>query len=613
MHLRRTLPALLGCLLTATAAGQAVPKPFTFSPFPNLLPGLVDGTARWADVDRDGDLDLLTVGTEPGSSTVLADRPRTRLFRNNGVVPSETAPGGATFAFAEQTTGLPDLTFGEAAFGDVDRDGDLDLLLMGSRTLAPPYTPLTRLYRNNGAGGFADAGVSFPALHSGAARWADLDRDGDLDLVLCGTPDAEGPYTPQTFVYLQAANGTFAALADAGLPGLAFGHFRLADLTGDGVPDFIGEGLMPAGLLLAAYRNDGTGHFTLLRQTPGGAHADVEVADIDADGTLDVLDGGARPGPFVFSGTVRRLTASGASFTVRQTMTREGLGTRLAAGDFTGDGRPDLAVMTAALRPDRATVGVYDLVADTLALRARLLGDFNGALAWGDADGDGDLDLVASNTVGNKAQLVLYRNDRFDRSQPPPVAAATPILSRAETGFRLDWAAPSPAVTYDVRIGTTPGGHDVRAADADADGRRLTGAPGPLTSPVLALSGLPAGTYYVGLQTIGADFVGSAFAEFPVTVSTATGVEVLTAATLGFTVASPTRTDAHLRYVAPGGVPARLSVYDALGRLVHTVEMPASDLPTAHDLDVANLPPGLYILRLTQHADVRVRTLLVVR
>jgi hypothetical protein len=614
-------PALLLLLLllcAEPAAGQAVPHPFSFSVLPGVLPPVVDGSARWGDLDGDGDMDLVVVGTEPVSATVISPRPASRLFRNEGRRADPQAPGGFTVRFTEIPAGLLALAYGDAALGDYDRDGDLDLVIAGTRSLARPYAPATRLYRNDGTGRFTDTGLNLPALHSGSVRWADLDRDGRLDLVLCGTADAEGPYTGQTLVLLQGTGGTFAVRADAGLPGIVFGRFRLADLDGDGVPDFAGQGLTAAGPMLVAYRNDGTGRFSLLRQTAGGVHADVEVADFDADRTLDYAAGGARPGPFVFAGSLRRLVASGNTFSQRQMISREGVGSRLAAGDYNGDGRPDLAVMAAALRPDRATVGVYTLVADTFALRARLFGDFAGALAWGDADGDGDLDLVASASVGGAiAQLNLYRNERFDRSQPPPVPAATPVLDLHPDGtLMLTWPPPAAegSFTYDVRIGTTPGGSEVRRAEADADGRRLQSADGPLRSPALALSGLAPGTYYVGVQAVGADFVGSAFAEQAVEVRTGTGVMAPETGAPFLALPSPVRGETRVRFRAHAGTPVELAVYDVLGRRVLTLaDGPGTATTASLRLDAGALPPGLYVLRLEQGPLRLTRSFFVVR
>jgi hypothetical protein len=70
------------------------------------------------------------------------------------------------------------------AWGDYDRDGDLDLILTW---LAQDSQDVSKLYRNDGGGVFTDVGAPFAPMESGSADWIDYDRDGDLDLFLSGT------------------------------------------------------------------------------------------------------------------------------------------------------------------------------------------------------------------------------------------------------------------------------------------------------------------------------------------------------------------------------------------------------------------------------------------
>ena len=97
----------------------------------------------------------------------------------------------------------------DAAFGDVDRDGDLDLVLASEAGY--PIAGRIRLYLNDGAGAFLDAtGARLPGLGGNASgvTLVDLEGDGDLDILI----DGIGPCW-----YRNAGNGVFDD-ASASLP-----------------------------------------------------------------------------------------------------------------------------------------------------------------------------------------------------------------------------------------------------------------------------------------------------------------------------------------------------------------------------------------------------------
>lgn len=128
------------------------------------------GCARAADIDGDGDVDLFVAGRiVPGS---YPDAPSSRLYRNDGGVfvdaTSEVAPA---LASAGMVT--------DAQFADVDADGDLDLLL------AARWQPVRVLV--NEAGRLTDR-TAAAGLADHAGWWrslcvVDVDRDGDLDVL----------------------------------------------------------------------------------------------------------------------------------------------------------------------------------------------------------------------------------------------------------------------------------------------------------------------------------------------------------------------------------------------------------------------------------------------
>jgi hypothetical protein len=131
---------------------------------PTLLPGVYRSAVAWADFDCDGDPDLLIAG-------VSATGPVTVLFRNdNGsLVPGPTFPGVAD---------------GALAWGDADQDGYPDLALSGR--LSTGAGALFAGFYWNRAGVFTNSLVELPAMHFSAMAWGDLDYDGQLDLAMSG-------------------------------------------------------------------------------------------------------------------------------------------------------------------------------------------------------------------------------------------------------------------------------------------------------------------------------------------------------------------------------------------------------------------------------------------
>jgi hypothetical protein len=305
---------------------------------PRVVPALTPTAAATADLDRDGDTDLV-LAQGGGGTRVLLGEPDGSL-RDSG-----------------QLLGAVDSTLA-LALGDVDGDGDVDIVTGNTAGAAE------RLYLNDGAGGFSESPHGIGAGHTSALALGDVDGDGDLDLLTAnfGTRD-DGDR-----LFVNDGSGRFA---DSGQR-LGRGTTRalaLGDLDGDGDLDLItADASGPSSLWL----NDGLGRYTAAQELPAVRVGGVVLGDVDRDGDLDAFVGVDFGGPDLVWLNDGRGTLSDS-------------GQRLGAAHTTD---------------------------------VRLI----------DADGDGDLDAVAS-VFGGAA--VLWRNDGAGRfaAAPLPLAASTAVTT----------------------------------------------------------------------------------------------------------------------------------------------------------------------------------------
>ncbi len=393
MSVRRPAPARIGSSLVAFCAVVAVqalcsPEAAAQLQFRDATPGQMpaDGdltySAAFGDVDGDGDLDLV-LGKFGHQN---------RLYLNDGAGTFRDATAGRMPVDSDFS--------GSVAFGDVDGDGDLDLGLANS---SPAQQ--NRLYLNDGMGHFSDVtAIRMPADSdgTGSVAFGDVDGDGDLDLVL-------GIYG-QDRLYINDGAGTFSDATASRMPVIdrTTSAVAVGDVDGDGDLDLaVGNWGQQNGL----YLNDGTGRFsdaTASRMPVDGDETDsVAFGDADGDGDLDLVIGntGGRDRNRLYlndgTGTFSDVTAS--RMPVNGDISRS-----VVFGDMDGDGDLDL-VLGDGRSGQRVRLYLNDgtgTFSDVSATRMPAVTDGVLTVAIGDVDGDGDLDLV----LGTDRQSRLYQN-----------------------------------------------------------------------------------------------------------------------------------------------------------------------------------------------------------
>ena len=388
---------------------------------PLSVPSERDRALACADFDGDGNLDLIGArynGPTQDMVAVYLQGPA-RVFRSM-LIPCDGGPW-------------------DLAPADLDGDGDMDFACAGTddRELS--------VYLQDASGGFVARTMSTPG-HPVSVEAADLDGDGDLDLVAAVNDfDLDQGYA---CVYLQEAPAQWVAQPVL-LAGKWVENVIVADMDGDGtadlvcdksqdrsvliysahsggweagpevasvgdldgVADFDGDGrldLLAWGSLgIRVYHRGGARGFSLpVSVAPGEFNNRIEMADVDADGDLDLLVAHSVTGGQGAELDLH-LQIGSRDFVERATLPFAGFPSGVAGADMEGDGDLDLVIGRSF--PVGLTVWSQG---PPLQFQARTLGALGvGGPQLVDVDGDDLLDLVTANYSSNSASVYYRRPD----------------------------------------------------------------------------------------------------------------------------------------------------------------------------------------------------------
>ena len=377
--MKRSLPVLF--LLAAAPVTRAQNITFTLAtPQPSLVE-VYGGSSASGDIDGDGDMDLLMVGQTPGRETAL--------YVNDGF-------GG----FTEVATPFPEASASVTRFVDLDGDGDLDLFFSGNGFNVAEFA---HTYLNNGQGAFTLLpNPALPQFQGTGVAIGDVDGDDDPDLLLAVKDENN---TLVADLFLNDGNGNFTAAGSTAFTPVEFGAVAFLDAEGDGDLDALIAGSQQNGdASTMLYLNDGAGDFT-----PDGANTfvplnanDVDVADTDGDGDLDILMSGTTD-PFAVR-TILYLNDGAGLFTELGTAgLQQTFGGTNVIADLDNDGDQDMVILGSQMGglPNIYNIVYENLGDNTFIPTDTVGGEYIATCAADDFNGDGLVDLVIQGFVAN--------------------------------------------------------------------------------------------------------------------------------------------------------------------------------------------------------------------
>ncbi len=260
-----------------------------------------------ADTDNDGDLDVIAAAR---------DEKRVIEIKNNG--------NGNFGSEMTLTDDFNEDSYKVVASNDIDGDGFKDVVISGDGK--------TAWLQNMGNGSYSSeqVAISRDILSPNATYTADLDNDGDLDVLSSSSGDDKIAW------YENLGNGSFSDQNVISVQCSYATNVRAADLDGDGFVDIIATcsnlyNNSHYGQIIW-YQNDGNGNFLMEQKlTDVTGVSSFELSDIDADGDMDIIAG---------LGVIWYNNGTGL-FTFEDVGISSG---KVIIADMTGNGKEDIVV-----------------------------------------------------------------------------------------------------------------------------------------------------------------------------------------------------------------------------------------------------------------------------
>ena len=369
----------------------------------------------------------------------------------------------------------------------------------------------------------------FPVLTGSSIAFGDVDNDQDYDLILAGSSPSFGRVTD---VYLNEGINEAGELimikdeANEGLiTGVSDGTLDLVDFDNDGDLDLVVSGDSQDGDVLKLYRND-EGQYTSISETLSGLAAmkngRTSWGDFDGDGNADMLYSGEVVGKGEFTGLALydqvTKTYKEDDFDLSQFTNAA-----VAFGDYDGDNDLDMALTGVNKNYDVNDPGSNKYISK-LYVNVR-----NESAALDTADNAAGRTATvgkfkvnkppsppkvsAAKRVDNAPALYSFRRPSNNDNNPSGRTQAEPQMMEFSWSASEDDNTASAGLTYALRIGTSQGEGDILDANANQDGSRTVSGKGNAEHNTTWKVALGPGTYFWAVQALDPSYASSIFSE----------------------------------------------------------------------------------------------------
>ncbi|MEZ5198435.1 MAG: FG-GAP-like repeat-containing protein [Bacteroidales bacterium] len=533
------------------------------------ITGVLSGTAKWGDFDNDHDLDLIISG-ETLSGSIIS-----KIYQNDSGI----------FSFSDKN--LSGMKKGSLAWGDYDNDGDLDLLVCGNTEIQQ-----TLVYKNN-EGEFTalESGIDYLSDYS-TGCWADYDNDGDLDIFITGNWNSK-LYRNDGQDFFTETENEFAMLSAS--------RSSWSDYDADGDLDLLLTGDTGGGMELYLYIN----HSGYFEEKPlpnmGLSSGSIEWGDYDNDGDQDILIMGFNDNVEPYA-TIYQNNGNHVFSDTYAGLPPVALG-NASWGDFDNDGDLDVAITGKLAGCGVFASSIYENMGNNFFndINTGLTTAERSYISWGDFDNDTDLDLVlCGSSYSGGSFTKIYRNDiSLPNILPEAPQNLSTVFENQNVVLTWDKAndaqTPQDALTYNIRIGTSPADINSLSPMSDVvDGYRRIPSPGNTTQTNFwRIAGLEEGQmYYWSVQTIDNAYGTSEFSEEHSFYVTFTG-ETEVSASIGTIemYPNPAKNKLHFNFDESNEVGYSVLILSMDGRTVKKTEIKKNQT-----IDVSDLTRGVYIV-----------------
>jgi len=464
------------------------------------LPDMAFGDAKWCDYDMDGDLDVLLSGfTAMGTQSIL--------YINNGQY------------FSQHNFDFIPLTYSSVSWNDYNNNGHPDVFLAGKDD---DDNPTGILYQNLGNDNFEEANTILLGYFDGESEWGDLDNDGDQDLVTIGNKGGEGA----TRIYRNDQSDNFYQITHE-MTNVYEGGVDLGDYDNDKDLDILIIGYyknQSGGVekALKLYANNGNFEFSeIFSEFIGMSESSIRWADYDGDGDLDIIANGSTEAPTHLVYLYQNLGNDNfLNVGIEIFGTVNG---SVDWGDYDNDGDLDFLLTGMPSYGDEPITEIYRNIAENLfnkedSLNLPKVSHSTGL--WCDYDLDGDLDVFIAGQLASGYFVSAVYTNKNDFSNGLPGIPDGLSAEVNENNVVLNWdpstdpETSGSGLSYNLAVGTAPNAIDIVSPLSMDNGSRQIQHMGNAGHNVSAkLISLEPGTYYWKVQSVDNNFAGSGFSE----------------------------------------------------------------------------------------------------